>query len=76
MDDSSYRRNFDLDKEHLEMSNIAKFGYELLYIALYIFAALHMGKITIFEPKVIQIYIENLFTSQGYIFFILQHLAI
>jgi uncharacterized membrane protein YqiK len=40
MDDSSYRRNFDLDKkneihyhswkEHLKMSKIAKFGCELL----------------------------------------------
>ena len=41
MDDSSYRRNFDLDKknelhyhswkEHLKISKIAKFGCELLY---------------------------------------------
>jgi hypothetical protein len=41
MDDSSYRQNFDLDKnneihyhgwrEHLQMSNIAKFFCELLY---------------------------------------------
>jgi hypothetical protein len=40
MDDSSYRQNFDLDKnetitvyswrEHLKMSTIAKFGCELL----------------------------------------------
>ena len=40
MDDSSYGRNFDLDKknethyhswnEHLKMSKIAKFGCELL----------------------------------------------
>jgi bisphosphoglycerate-dependent phosphoglycerate mutase len=40
MDDSSYRRNFDLDKknenhyhswkEHLKMSKIAKFGCEML----------------------------------------------
>jgi hypothetical protein len=40
MDDSSYRRNFDLDKkneihyhswkEHLKMSKIAKFGREML----------------------------------------------
>jgi hypothetical protein len=40
MDDSSYRRNFDLDKKneihyhswnrHLKMSKIAKFGCELL----------------------------------------------
>ena len=40
MNDSSYRRNFDLDKkneihyhswkEHLKMSKIAKFGCELL----------------------------------------------
>ena len=40
MDDSSYRRNFDLDKknkthyhswkEHVKMSKIAKFGCELL----------------------------------------------
>jgi hypothetical protein len=40
MDDSSYTRNFDLDKkneihyhswkEHLKMSKIAKFGCELL----------------------------------------------
>jgi hypothetical protein len=40
MDDSNYRRNFDLDrkneihyhswKEHLKMSKIAKFGCELL----------------------------------------------
>jgi hypothetical protein len=40
MDDSSYRRNFDIDKkneshyhswkEHLKMSKIAKFGCELL----------------------------------------------
>jgi hypothetical protein len=39
-------------------------------------------KITIFEPKVViftarntNIYIQNLRTSQGYIFFILQHFA-
>ena len=41
MDDSSYRRNFDLDKkneihyhswkEHFNISKIAKFGCELLY---------------------------------------------
>jgi hypothetical protein len=40
MDDSSYKKNFDLDKndetitiagkEHLKMSKIAKFGCELL----------------------------------------------
>jgi hypothetical protein len=39
MDDSSYRRNFDLDKknkittarnEHVKMSKISKFGCELL----------------------------------------------
>ena len=40
MDDSSYRRNFDLDKknenhyhswkEHLKMSKMAKFGCEML----------------------------------------------
>jgi hypothetical protein len=38
------------------------------------------GKITIFEPKVVILprvykYIQNLWTSQGNIFFILQHLA-
>jgi hypothetical protein len=38
MDDSRYRRNFDLDKKNeiplplLEMSKIAKFGCELLQI--------------------------------------------
>jgi hypothetical protein len=47
---------------------------------LYIFA-LRAGKITIFEPKVVIFTMRNanifkvLRTSQGYIFFILQHLA-
>jgi hypothetical protein len=47
---------------------------------LYIFA-LRAGKITIFEPKVVIFtarynkYIQNLRTSQGHIFFILQDIA-
>jgi phosphorylcholine metabolism protein LicD len=49
---------------------------------VYIVFALRAGKITIFEPKAVSgyftarnTYIQNLQTSQGYIFFILQHLA-
>jgi hypothetical protein len=60
MDDSSYRRNSDLDKkneihyhswkEHLKMSKIAKFGCELLWneenIALWSLKILYIFGIT------------------------------
>jgi hypothetical protein len=91
MDDSSYRRNFDLDDKNetitiagknilkwVKLQSLVANSCKILYILI---TALRAGKITIFEPKMVIFtacnikYIQNLRTSQGYIFFILQHLA-
>jgi hypothetical protein len=58
---------------------VVKWGkYSPVKFANFVYLALRAEQITIFETKVVIFtykYIQNLLTSRGYIFFILQHLA-